>query len=191
MSMERRRLRVVAPTPRRRRDRSLGLTIFIGLVLLSVLGLVFSVAQGSQRITGAAGALHTTDETLRTATVARAQVALAVHMAVVDRELGTNSSEAIGLSMDEALLALSDFNTGIEHLGADADTSDDALDTAAEGLALRRHDDQLYHFAHLWCAVRCACSSITSLICRSLCACGVGQTRVAAFSRALSMVPTM
>jgi signal transduction histidine kinase len=74
-----------------RRDRPLLITIGAGLILLLVVGIVFSAAWGSQRITKSAAALHNADETLRSATVARAQLALAVHMTAVDREFGTNS----------------------------------------------------------------------------------------------------
>ncbi|NNF65687.1 MAG: HAMP domain-containing histidine kinase [Acidimicrobiia bacterium] len=105
-------------------DRSLTLTLVTGLVLLLVLGLVFSVAYGSQRITSDAGALHTADETLRSATVARAQLALAVHISVVDSAMGTNSSEAVALSVGEAEQALADFRTGIENLYSQGVVSD-------------------------------------------------------------------
>ncbi len=100
----------------RRFDRSLAITLFTGLALLVVLGLVFSVAYGSQQITTSAGALHDADETLRSATISRAQLALAVHMSTVDRQFGTNSSEAQDLSVREARQALSDLASGVGHL---------------------------------------------------------------------------
>ena len=55
----------------KRWDRSLGITIITGVVLLLVLGLVFSVAYGSRRITTSAGSLHDADEVLRSATIVR------------------------------------------------------------------------------------------------------------------------
>ena len=118
--MERLRLRSQTarnePSRRGRLDRSLGLTILIGLVLLLVFGLVFSVAYGSQKITTSAGSLHTADESLRSATVARAQLALAVHMASVDTQFGTNSGEARRVSVEEAHTALAEFRTGADLL---------------------------------------------------------------------------
>ena len=103
------------------------LTLVTGLVLLLVLGLVFSVAYGSQRITSDAGALHTADETLRSATVARAQLALATHISVVDGAMGTNSSEAVALSVSEAEQALADFRTGTENLYNDGVVHDQEM----------------------------------------------------------------
>ncbi len=97
-------------------DRSLGLTLFTGVAMLLVLGLVFSVAYGSKQITTQASSLHDADESLRAATVIRAQVALAVHMAAVDREFGTNSGPARETSIVEAELALQDFETGMAQL---------------------------------------------------------------------------
>lgn len=58
---------------RPRWDRSLGLTVFTGIAMLVVLGMVFSVAYGSQQITSNAAALHDADEGLR-AEIGRAHV---------------------------------------------------------------------------------------------------------------------
>ena len=99
-------------------DRSLGLTLFTGLVMLLVLGLVFSVAYGSKQITTQASSLHDADESLRAATVIRAQVALGVHMSAVDRQFGTNSGVALETSIVEAHLAIQDFETGMAELEA-------------------------------------------------------------------------
>jgi signal transduction histidine kinase len=126
-----------SPTPppvqtRKHWNRSLGITIVTGLVLLIVLGLVFSVAYGSRRITTSAGSLHDADETLRVATVARAQLALAVHMGSVDREFGTYSGPAQELSITEAETALTEVRYGVEHLLAELDLDAAELRTAAE-----------------------------------------------------------
>ena len=99
-------------------DRSLGLTLFVGAAMLLVFGLVFSVAYGSKQVTTQASALHDADESLRAATVIRAQVALAVHMSAVDRQFGTNSADARETSIDEADLAIKDFEKGMAHLEA-------------------------------------------------------------------------
>ncbi len=98
------------------RRRSLGFTLVAGIVLLGIFALVFSVAFGTRRITTSAVTLHTLDETLRSATVARAQVAIASHAASVDREFGTNSSDAILLSLEEADRALEDLSLGLIQL---------------------------------------------------------------------------
>jgi hypothetical protein len=87
---------------RSRFDRALAVTLVSGLGLLLILGLVFSIAQGSQQITTRATDLHNADETLRAATVVRAQVGLAAHLTRIDDVFGTNSTEAIELSLSEA-----------------------------------------------------------------------------------------
>ncbi|MDF1597404.1 MAG: HAMP domain-containing sensor histidine kinase [Acidimicrobiia bacterium] len=109
---------------RSRRDRPLLITIGTGLILLLVAGIVFSAAWGSQRITRAAAALHSADETLRSATVVRAQLALAVHMAAVDREFGTNSLEARAVSLSEAEQALGDMAAGLAGLEREGESFD-------------------------------------------------------------------
>jgi signal transduction histidine kinase len=97
--------------------RALILAVTAGIALLLVVGVVFSIAYSSRQITTTASTLHTADETLRSATVARAQLALAVHMAAVDREVGTDSTDALAVSMSEAGSALSLIETGIAELG--------------------------------------------------------------------------
>ena len=103
-----------------RRDRPLLITVGAGLILLVVVGIVFSAAWGSQRITRAATALHNADETLRSATVVRAQLALSVHMSAVDREFGTNSLDARGVSVGEVEDSLEDMFLGLAGLESEA-----------------------------------------------------------------------
>ena len=117
-------------------DRSLGLTVFTGLAMLVVLGLVFSVAYGSQQITSSAAALHDADEGLRAATIVRAQLALGVHMSSVDREFGTNSGEAQETSTFEATLAMEDLSTAVEQLLSSGKVSDERLVAATDALAV-------------------------------------------------------
>jgi hypothetical protein len=88
--------------PRSKLNRALAITLVAGLGLLVLLGLVFSIARGSQQITSNATALHSADETLRTATVVRAQVGIATHLITIDDHFGTSSEEAIALSVSEA-----------------------------------------------------------------------------------------
>ena len=97
-------------------DRALGITLVAGLAMLVLLGLVFAIAYGSQRITSDATSLHHADEVLRYATVVRAQLALGVNAGQVDRQFGSDSSEAIELSLEEAAQALEDMDTGLDAL---------------------------------------------------------------------------
>lgn len=113
-------------------DRSLGLTVFTGIILLLVLGLIFSVAFGSKQVTTKSAALHDADETLRAATVVRAQLALGTHMAMVDRQFGTNSGPAQTTSIYEAELALDDFETGLNNLFEAGVNADPGLAAAAQ-----------------------------------------------------------
>ena len=101
---------------RSRFDRAVAITLVSGVGLLIILGLVFSIADGSRRITTNATVLHHADETLRAATVVRAQVGLAVYMAAVDRAFGTHSGNAITHSVSEANTALGDMRTGLDEL---------------------------------------------------------------------------
>jgi signal transduction histidine kinase len=120
--------------PRTRLDRALAITLVSGVGLLVILGLVFSMAYGSKQITSRATDLHNADETLRSATVARAQVGLAVHLLTVDDVFGTNSAEAIDLSVSEAEVALQDLQAGADRLEADATADVTAAVTAARRL---------------------------------------------------------
>lgn len=104
-------------------DRALAVTLVAGVGLLLILGLVFSIAHGSQQITTNATGLHSADETLRTATVVRAQVGIAVHLITIDSYFGTSSAEAIGLSIDEANESLDDMAMGVDNLEEEGLTS--------------------------------------------------------------------
>jgi signal transduction histidine kinase len=103
--------------------------------MLVVLGLVFSVASGSQRITSSASALHDADEALRAATIVRAQLALGVHMANMDRQFGTNSSEGQRNSLIESDLAGQDLATALELLGQEVSVSEEFDQAATRFLA--------------------------------------------------------
>ena len=102
-----------------------------GLALVFIIGVVFAVAYGSQRITRSATDLHKADETLRAATVVRAQVALSVFMASMDDQFGTVSTAAQNLSQNEALVALADLDTGVGELRADGASQGTSLDERA------------------------------------------------------------
>ncbi|MEE8407590.1 MAG: ATP-binding protein [Acidimicrobiia bacterium] len=110
-----------------RLDRALFITLVSGVGLLLLIGLVFSIATGSRQITTNATGLHHADETLRAATVTRAQVGLAVHLATVDQTFGTYSREAIELSMFEAEIALVDMMNGLVEFEAAGLLGEDGL----------------------------------------------------------------
>ena len=132
LGMRRRRGRIARGAHARSRfDRALAITLVVGLALLLILGLVFSIAHGSQQITTRATDLHNADESLRAATVVRAQVGLAVHLTTIDDTFGTNSDEPIELSLSEAKTALDDMNAGIDRLEeGDSTNTGDAVATA-------------------------------------------------------------
>lgn len=135
MVTKRNPLRAIFGSPERRAqtrwDRSLTITIISGLVLVLVIGLVFTVAYGSQRITTSAASLHDADESLRSATVARAQLALAGHMAAVDETNATNSTQFIDYSLEEATEALAQLKEGLTLLVADELLTEQAQASAA------------------------------------------------------------
>jgi len=128
----RRRTHGATGRSRTRLDRALGITLVSGLGLLLILGLVFSIAHGSQQITTRATDLHNADESLRAATVVRAQVGLAVHLATIDDVFGTNSDDAIDLSLSEAAAGLGDLTAGTDRLGDGGTIDPAAAITAAE-----------------------------------------------------------
>jgi signal transduction histidine kinase len=127
---------------RSRFDRALAITLVSGLGLLLILGLVFSIAHGSQQITTRATDLHNADESLRAATVVRAQVGLAVHLTTIDDVFGTNSDDAVALSVSEARTALDDLNDGIDHL--ESDGSADAADAVGSARGFAATTEQVF-----------------------------------------------
>ena len=99
-----------------RYDRVLGTTAMTGISLLLVIGVVFAISYGSRSITSNAVDLHKADESLRSATVVRAQIMLAAYMASVDDHFGTVTIEPRTLSQDEATASLANLERGIEEL---------------------------------------------------------------------------
>lgn len=123
------------PSANSRLDRALAISLVAGLAVLMLVGLVFSIAYGSQQITSDATDLHKADEVLRSATVVRAQLAIAVHAGTVDREFGSNSSEAIDQSIDEAESALVDLDEGMEALSPENGDFGTTIATSVEQFA--------------------------------------------------------
>ncbi len=91
-------------------------TTAVGATLLVVSAIVFVVSSGTQGLTLHAEAVHVADETLRVATVARAQVAMANHFASIERELGVDVAEELLISAAQGESALDLIGLGIEQL---------------------------------------------------------------------------
>lgn len=77
---------------------------------------VFTISAGTRRITAHAENLHAADETLRLATVARAQLGFANHLAAVEREFGTDVSEPLAQSSNQAIDALEELMARLDQL---------------------------------------------------------------------------
>lgn len=117
---------------RSRWDRVLLATVLSAVAMLLLVGVVFSVVHGSRQITSNAEDLHTADETLRTATVARAQLALAVYMSAIGREFGVNSADALDVSLSESNEALDRVREGLGKLTIDREETIQPLAAAVE-----------------------------------------------------------
>lgn len=114
---------------------AVALTLISGLCLILILGVVFAVTRSSKQATASATELHSADEALLAATVVRAHVGMATYMITVDDVFGTNSAEAIEVSLSEARSALDDLMLGASHL-EDAGSPDfDRAVSATLGLA--------------------------------------------------------
>lgn len=128
---------------RRLRDRfssdtltALTVTLVSALSLLLLSVAVFGLAATTRTLSERAASLHNTNEAIRAATTARAQVAIAVHGSRVDRTLGSDSSAAVSASLTDARLALGDFSTSAELLADDIDATDfaEAVNASAEAI---------------------------------------------------------
>jgi len=106
---------------RNRSGRFAALTLGMGVAIILVFALVFSIAFGTRSIAGHASALHNADEALRAATIVRAQAGLATHLTVLEQEFGWDATEGIDLSVSEVLLALEDLDAALLGLTADVD----------------------------------------------------------------------
>ena len=97
-----------------------------------VSAIVFTLSTGTRRITEHAQALHTADETLRSATVGRAQLGLAVSLALIDSRYGADFAATSGAqSSDEATVALDQVETGLSRLAVSGVTIGDSLTQGA------------------------------------------------------------
>jgi signal transduction histidine kinase len=108
-------------------DRALSFSLAAGIALLLIVGVIYATANGTQRITSDAVSLHSADEALRSSSVARAQIAIAVHASTVDQQFGSDSSEAIHYALGEADRSLDDFDTALQSLVEEGSANDDLV----------------------------------------------------------------
>ena len=102
------------------------ITTAVGATLLVVSAIVFAVSAGTSGLTSHAESVHIADETLRVATVARAQVAMANHFASIERELAVTVDAQLATSADQARTALDLISSGVTQLGdSGGNVSDD------------------------------------------------------------------
>lgn len=92
----------VQPRPLRARRRALVLAAALGLALALLATAVFSIAARSRDVAAHSVRLHALNETLRAATVVRAQTSFAAYLAESDRVYGTRSKPAIRMAVLEA-----------------------------------------------------------------------------------------
>ena len=139
----------VASKSEERLDRATSVTFIAGIALLAVFGMVFAIARGTQRITGDATALHSADEILRSVTVVRAQLTIAVHAGLVEAEYGSDTSEVVAVSVVETAEAMADVKQGMTEIqGLEAvagleqsvDVFADAVDRTRSALVATDYD---------------------------------------------------
>jgi signal transduction histidine kinase len=100
----------------RRSKRALLVTIVLAVIAVVVTAAIFAFSRGTREVTESALSLHQANDTLRVATVARFQLGFSVHLAGLDREFGTDFSEARAQSISEASAALEQIEIGLADL---------------------------------------------------------------------------
>jgi len=106
----------LAGTRAHRSRRAILVVTVVAVISVVITAAIFAFSRGTREVTESALLLHQADDTLRVATVARFQLGFGVHLAGLDREFGTDFSEARELSMDEAAAALDQLDIGIADL---------------------------------------------------------------------------
>ncbi|MCJ7725691.1 MAG: hypothetical protein MUP76_04810, partial [Acidimicrobiia bacterium] len=117
---------------RPRRTRLAAIALGAGVVMVLVFALVFSIAFGTRQVAAHADALHNADEALRASTVVRAQVGMATHLAVLEREFGFEAADGIELALGEVVLALGDLSVSLAELDGLVGGLDPGLVSAAQ-----------------------------------------------------------
>jgi len=110
--------RVTRPQPPRRKrgSRATAVTLGVGVALVLVFALVFSVSFGSKGVAQHADALHNADEALRAATVARAQAGMATHLGALEREFDFDAAEGIEVALRDTRFALNDLTVAVDEI---------------------------------------------------------------------------
>ena len=108
-----------------------GVALGVGVALVLVFALIFSIAFGTKGIADHANALHNADEALRGATVARSQAGLAAHLTGLKTDFGFEATEGIELSVREVRLASQDMRASLDALDA-AGTLDATVRSAGD-----------------------------------------------------------
>ncbi len=85
-------------------------TTVVGLTLLLVSAAVFAITTATARIAGDSRELHHLDETLRIATVVRANVANAVHFDSLERNLDLDIGDSTAVSIETTRSALASLD---------------------------------------------------------------------------------
>jgi len=93
------------------RGRALALAVGLTLLLLVLASAVFSIAGRSRDVASRSVTLHSLNESLRAATVVRAQVTFAAYLAANDAANGTNSKADIAVAVAEARRNLVDLRS--------------------------------------------------------------------------------
>lgn len=103
----------------------------VGVGIILIFALVFSIAYGTRRVAEHADALHNADEALRAATVARAQAGLATHFVLLETEFSFDAADAIALAVDDVELAVGDLEDSLKELDELTGGLAEEIDTAA------------------------------------------------------------
>lgn len=122
---------LVGASRTRRSGRAFVVVTVVAVVAVAITAAVFAFSRGTRAVTESALSLHQADDTYRVATVARFQLGFAVHLAGLDREFGTDFSDARQKSLHEAGAALEQLEIGLEdleRLGAGVVTQQAAVD---------------------------------------------------------------
>jgi signal transduction histidine kinase len=93
----------------------------VAIVAVAITAAIFAFSRGTRAVTESALSLHQADDTLRVATVARYQLGFAVHLALLDREFGSDFSDVRNDALTEAEEALAQLEVGVvdlQRLGA-------------------------------------------------------------------------
>ena len=131
----RRRLRRIRP-PDSPRTRLGAIALGVGVVMVLVFALVFSIAFGTRQVAAHADALHNADEALRASTVIRAQAGMATHLSLLEQDFGFEATEAIAVAQEEATVALTDLQATLVELDELTGGLDPRLVSAADHFAI-------------------------------------------------------